>query len=89
MLPVAYFVPRGNAVDEPWVRCEGYPLPIVHDTPGQLPRAFGSKKYDATGNAGYIVRREFEHTRNSDDSLSVGGVSGDNFLRRDCRLDRP
>ena len=87
-LPAQYFIPFGNIID-PGSKPEGYPLPFESDAAGELPRYFGSKVYNARGDTGYIVAREYSDTRSYDDSLAFGGVSGYNFLRRDCKYGAP
>jgi hypothetical protein len=84
-MPTAYFIPVGNIVDT-GVKPEGYPLPFENDVKGELPRYFGSKVYTGTGYTGYIVPRTYTDTRNTDDSLSFGGVSGHNFLVRNTKI---
>ena len=84
LMPTQYFIPLGQIVDPP-TKPEGYPLPFEADFKGELPRYFGSKVYTGTGYTGYIVPRTYSDTRSYDDSLAFGGVSGFNFLRRDCK----
>jgi len=84
LLPTHYFIPLGQIVD-PGSKPEGYPLPFENDTAGNLPQFFGSKEYNSKGDTGFIVQRSFSDARSYDDSLAFGGVSGYNFLRRDCK----
>jgi len=84
LLPVQYFIPIGQIVD-PGSKPEGYPLPFEASEAGELPRYFGSKVYNSGGDSGYIVGREYAQRYSYDDSLAFGGVSGYNFLRRDCK----
>jgi hypothetical protein len=84
VMPVAYYIPRGQIYDPP-THHEGYPTPIAPDMASKLPRHFGSRVGTSTGSAGYTVQREPKPGFSYDDSLAFGGVSGYNFLRRDCK----
>jgi len=84
LLPTQYFIPFGQIIDT-GSKPEGYPLPFEADYKGELPRFFGSHVYTGTGYTGYIVPTRYTDTRSYDDSLAFGGVSGYNFLRRDCK----
>ena len=86
-LPDVYWIGRGNIVNYPRAKPEGYPLPIAADIKGQLPRSFGAKVWQHDGDEGeHIVQHgQNKRARSTDDSISFGGVSGRNFLVRNAK----
>lgn len=80
-----YLIRNGNTFQPQSGNAQvGVPIPPAQ--PGKLPQAYGGK--NVTYNYGAHPFHSYHPAAgyNTDDSLSFGGVSGYDFLRRDVRV---